>query len=405
MSDIKVLLVHEYELARRGLRRMLEDYEDIEVIGEAANALEAIDLALAVSPDVILMNAELPHVSGLEAIRILKERGYPGGVIVLSIDVEQLDSALRLGAGGYLVADAQGDELVSAIRRVPGGGFVFGASLMKTPQGQEMALRYLAQQRETSSETPRDTATAQAAPEESTLSIPEEEVAAREQPDLTSAEQIILDLLGSGANDKMIAARLVTTEDMVKTRLTILLRKLRMSNRAQAVAYARQLAREVRSDTDTAETRAIPEERALVEQTISETAPGMVAPPQGATGPSGPTPAAMGTVVTEVELVLSPPVEPTKLLRLHRWLTEDANMDVGEMTGSWTGDTLIRATIRQPIPLVWMLTELPDVESVTEESYTDSGAAVRQVIRSQAEMLWIGGRRTLPKRFRLVLKS
>ena len=394
MNDIKVLLVHEYELARRGLRRMLEDYNDIEVVGEAANALEAIDLALAVSPDVILMNAELPHVSGLEAIRILKERGYPGGVIVLSIDVGQLDSALRLGAGGYLVADAQGDELVSAIRRVPEGGFVFGASLMKTPQGQEMALRYLAQQQETLSETPRETATAQATPEDSTQSTPQEEGAARKQPSLTSAEQRILDLLGNGASDKMIAARLVTTENLVKTRLNI-----------QAVAYARQLAIEERSDTDTAETRATTQESALVEQTISELAPGIVAPPQGATEPSGPTPATLGPVVTEVELIISPPVEPTKLLRLHRWLTVDAKMDVGEMTGSWTGDTLIIATIRQPIPLVRMLSELPDVESVTEESYTDSGAAVRQVIRSSAEMLGIGGRRTLSKRFRLVLKS
>ena len=76
MSGIRVLLVHGYELARRGLRRMLEGYEDIEVVGEAGNAVEAIGQVGTAFPDVVLMDAEMPHVSGLETIRMLKERGY-----------------------------------------------------------------------------------------------------------------------------------------------------------------------------------------------------------------------------------------------------------------------------------------------------------------------------------------
>lgn len=73
--SISVLLVHKYELARRGLRRMLEDHEDIDVVAEAGNAVEALSQVELGSPDVILMDAEPPYVSGLETIRILKERG------------------------------------------------------------------------------------------------------------------------------------------------------------------------------------------------------------------------------------------------------------------------------------------------------------------------------------------
>ena len=129
----RVLLVHRYELARRGLRRMLEEHEDMEVVGEAGNAVEALGQAELVSPDVILMDAELPYVSGLETIRILRERGLPGAVVVLSMDVEKLDEALRLGAGAYLVEETEAGELASVIRQVPEGGTINHSSSIDSP--------------------------------------------------------------------------------------------------------------------------------------------------------------------------------------------------------------------------------------------------------------------------------
>ena len=143
MSDIRVTLVHKYELARRGLRRMLEEHEGIEVVGEAGNAIEALRQVELDSPDVVLMDAELPQISGLETTRLLKERGLPGAVVVLSLDARKLIDAMHMGAKAYVVENTEADELASVIRRVPDGGFVIGASLMNTVTGQASVFQYL----------------------------------------------------------------------------------------------------------------------------------------------------------------------------------------------------------------------------------------------------------------------
>ena len=397
MSGIKVLMVHDYELARRGLRRMLEGYEDIEVVGEAGNAVEAIGQVGTVSPDVILMDAEMPYVSGLETIRILKEQGYSGAVIVLSIDSQQLDDALRLGVGGYLVQDAQADELVSAIRRVPEGGFVFGATLMKTAHGQEKALRYLVGREVATGSMSGNAASTWVRPEESEAEQPS--VVIQEESSLTSVEQKLLELLARGASDKVIAARLPTTEDLVKTQLNALLRKLGLSNRHQAVDYARRtgLAQGYTRDADDlsddgrTERHEAVEEKAVAGDLLGDLVKDTTEPTQGVTGPadSSPTPAP-DMVVTDVELVLSSPMEPGMVLKLHQWLTGVANVDVGEITGSWTGDTLKRASVRRPLPLLQMLGELPDVVEVTEEPYASEGSGPSPgVLRSPGELLGI----------------
>ena len=342
MSGIRVLLVHDYELARLGLRRMLEEHEDIEVVGEAGNAVEALSQVDTVSPDVILLDAEMPHVSGLELTRILKERSFPGAVIVLGIDIRRLDDAMQLGAGGYLVQDAQDDELVSAIRRAPDGGFVFGASIMKTAQGKEIALRYLTVQPVWTPQVPPESAAqAVAAPGAPSQDAPAEAAA---------------------------------------------------PNYFQTQAAARELVRNI--------------EEAAVRPTTEERSAGAPEPPPDRTDPATVEPIpALGTVVTDVELVIPPPLEPTAVLKLHQWLTEVANADVGEMVGSWTGDTVIKVTLRRPVPLLRMLAESPDVVEVTEEPYPESTGPAGGVLRSPAEILGIGRGRVMPKRIRLVLKA
>ena len=125
LSGVRLSLVHDDKHARQELRRMLEENEDIEVVGEAENAVEAMNQVESFSPDVILLNAEMPQGEGLEITRILKEQAFAGAVIVVSVD-------------------APAEEIVSTVRRASKEGLVLGASLMKTAEGQELALRYLA---------------------------------------------------------------------------------------------------------------------------------------------------------------------------------------------------------------------------------------------------------------------
>ena len=125
-SNIKVLLVYHHELTRQGMLVTLREHSDIEVVGDASNAAEATGLLDLASSDVILLDAEVPQVEGIHIIHFLRERAFPGAVIVVS-------------------ADVQIGELVNAIRRAPEGGFVFAGSVMATAKGQETALRYMAE--------------------------------------------------------------------------------------------------------------------------------------------------------------------------------------------------------------------------------------------------------------------
>ena len=121
-------------------------FEDIEVVGEARSAIEAMQRVATAAPDVIIVDAEIPDINGLETTRILKGRGYPGAVIVLSGDIQWLEEALASRALGYLIRDAPANEVAAIIRRAPEGRFIFGASVMNTPEGLAIASRYMAGQ-------------------------------------------------------------------------------------------------------------------------------------------------------------------------------------------------------------------------------------------------------------------
>ena len=313
VSGIKALLVHPYERAQQGLRRVLEEHKDIEVVGEAHNAIEAMSQVDTVSPDVVLLDAEMPEADGLEIVSILKDRAFPGAVVVLSID-------------------AQADEIVRAMSQAPEGGFFFGASLMGTAWGQEVARRYLAgQQLGGAQAPPAPVVETGAGPEESEEATP----------------------IGS-------VARGVPEERRTEAATTI-------------------------------------EEKAVAGQTT--------VPTQGvAETVSSPLTPALDTVVSNVELVISPPLEPVIILKLHKWLQDDAFADIEEIVGSLTRDTVLRMTIHQPVPLVQMLAELPYVTEVSEEMYTGDSSDLPGVFKRQAELLSVGGKHPLPTRVRLVLK-
>src|ERR1700723_451422 len=132
-TKIKVLLVDDHSLVRRGFRRMLEDETDIVVVGEASNGDEAVQLARELSPQVIVMDCALPGTSGLAATRKILETVPPKAILMLSMHSEDtlVRQALDAGARGYILKNAVDLELATAIRRVAAGEIVLDAQLAK----------------------------------------------------------------------------------------------------------------------------------------------------------------------------------------------------------------------------------------------------------------------------------
>ena len=132
-TKIKVLLVDDHSLVRRGFRRMLEDEADIVVVGEASNGDEAVQLARELAPQVIVMDCALPGTSGLAATRKILETAPPMAILMLSMHSEDtlVRQALDAGARGYILKNAVDLELATAIRRVAAGEIVLDAQLAK----------------------------------------------------------------------------------------------------------------------------------------------------------------------------------------------------------------------------------------------------------------------------------
>jgi len=132
-TKIKVLLVDDHSLVRRGFRRMLEDEADIVVVGEASNGDEAVQLARELAPQVIVMDCALPGTSGLAATRKILETAPPKAILMLSMHSEDtlVRQALDAGARGYILKSAVDLELATAIRRVAAGEIVLDAQLAK----------------------------------------------------------------------------------------------------------------------------------------------------------------------------------------------------------------------------------------------------------------------------------
>jgi len=117
-KDIRIVLVDDHEIVRRGLRRMLELEKDIKVVADCANANEAFSQVEKLSPDIILMDIKMPEVNGVEATRVLKEKKPACKIIMLTLYDEYIVQSLEAGADGYLLKDARCTELTQAIRQV-----------------------------------------------------------------------------------------------------------------------------------------------------------------------------------------------------------------------------------------------------------------------------------------------
>jgi DNA-binding NarL/FixJ family response regulator len=216
MNRIQILIVDDHPLYRRGIRWSIENEPDLLVVGEAGDGQSAIKQIDLLVPDVVLIDINMPQMSGLEATRIVKRRHPQTGVVILTMheDDEQLFHAIRVGASAYSTKDVESDQLISLIRRVARGEYLINENVLSRPF---VASRVLDQFREL---------TQSDAPAEGVFSP------------LTPREVEILDCVAQGNSNKEIARILQISDQTVKNHITSILRKLAVNDRTQAVIYA-----------------------------------------------------------------------------------------------------------------------------------------------------------------------
>jgi len=141
MKEIRVFLVDDHEIVRRGVRGMLEQEEDMEIVGDCSSAEEALHQTEILSPNIVLMEARIPGMGGIEATRLYCRKQTPSKIIMLTLCEDCLAEALEAGAVGYLLKDIKHQELTQAIRRVHNGELVIDERF--TLQGVEGGSEYL----------------------------------------------------------------------------------------------------------------------------------------------------------------------------------------------------------------------------------------------------------------------
>jgi DNA-binding NarL/FixJ family response regulator len=210
----RILLVDDQELLRMGFRMVLEAQADFEVVGEAADGAEGVALARRLEPDVILMDVRMPGMDGVQATRALVGAGCRSRIIILTpFDLDEYaHAALRAGASGFLLKDAQPTDLLSAIRAVASGDAVVAPSTTR---------RLLA-------------TIAHRLPETTAEAVDDDDGFAT----LTPREREVLLAVARGLSNAEIADALVLSEATVKTHVGRILAKLELRDRVQIVVYA-----------------------------------------------------------------------------------------------------------------------------------------------------------------------
>lgn len=204
----RLFLVDDHAVIRSGLKMLLENEQDMEIVGEAENARDAIQDAILLKPDVILMDIGLPDMSGIEATRELKKRMPDTSIVALTIheDEEYFFKMLEAGASGYVPKRAAPEELLTAIRAAANGQVYLYPSLAKL-----LVRDYLSGGRPASEQNASE---------------------------LTDREQEVLTYLAEGANNEEIAVALVISPKTVARHRENIMRKLNLHSRAELVRYA-----------------------------------------------------------------------------------------------------------------------------------------------------------------------
>lgn len=202
---IRILLADDHPIVREGLAAVLSTQPDFEIVGQANNGTEAVDLAATTQPDIVILDLAMPEMDGVQALRALRagNKQLKALVFTASETDERIIGAIQAGAQGYLLKGAPRDELFSAIRVIARGGSLLSPVV---------AVRLMQQ----IVEPPEPTAV------------------------LTEREHEVLNLLAQGLQNKEIAARLAIGERTAKFHVSSLMRKLNVSNRVEAVRRAVQ---------------------------------------------------------------------------------------------------------------------------------------------------------------------
>jgi DNA-binding NarL/FixJ family response regulator len=207
---IRVLIADDHPVFRRGMHALLDSVSDTEVVGEAADAEEAVARAAELRPDVLLMDIKMPGTSGIEATRrIVAEHPAIGVLMVTMLEEDDaVFAAMRAGARGYIVKGADQDEVLRAVRAAAEGEAVFGRAV-----AQRLTRIFSASQTG---------------------------AAERAFPDLTHREREVLDLLAEGRSNAAIAARLSLSQKTVRNHVSNVLNKLHVADRGAAIVRARR---------------------------------------------------------------------------------------------------------------------------------------------------------------------
>jgi len=210
MEILQVLIVDDHPLFRKGMRALLDSMPDVEVIGEAQTAEEAIECAEQLQPDVILMDLQLPGSSGLDATREIVRLSPHIHILVITLfeDNDSIFAALQAGARGYILKDTDEEEMIRAIRAVGSGEAIFSPAIANH------LMDYFSTSRKM---------------------IPKEVF-----PELTNREREILELIAIGESNHSIAERLSISLKTVRNHVSNIYSKLQVADRAQAVIKARE---------------------------------------------------------------------------------------------------------------------------------------------------------------------
>jgi|ERR1051326_4570305 DNA-binding NarL/FixJ family response regulator len=210
-APIRVLIADDHPIFRHGMRTLLEAVSDMEAVGLAATGEEAIALTATLDPDVLLMDLQMPGLGGIEATRRILTTTSPGlAVLVVTMfeDDYSVFAAMRAGARGYLLKDADEEEILRAIRAVANGDAIFSPAIARR------MVDFFAAAHPT--------------------------VAAGVFPELSQREREVLALIAQGVNNAALAERLVLSPRTVRNHITSIFGKLQVADRGEAIVRARE---------------------------------------------------------------------------------------------------------------------------------------------------------------------
>ncbi|EOE2896308.1 two-component system response regulator NarL [Klebsiella pneumoniae] len=194
-----ILLIDDHPMLRTGVKQLISMAPDIQVIGEASNGAQGIELAESLDPDLILLDLNMPGMNGLETLDKLREKSLSGRVVVFSVSNHEEDvvTALKRGADGYLLKDMEPEDLLKALQQAAAGEMVLSEAL--TPV-----------------------------------------LAASLRANRATSDRDISQLIAQGLPNKMIARRLDITESTVKVHVKHMLKKMKLKSRVEAAVWVHQ---------------------------------------------------------------------------------------------------------------------------------------------------------------------